>query len=72
MSVKTPTVFKIFAGFLSLLFAALLFPAIVGRYGLLLSVFYTGLGVSVIWLAYFGIGRFIEWTVEKELERKNL
>ena len=63
--------FKIWTAVLSVTFALFLFPNIVGRHGIIMSLFYTGLGVGVIWLVYFGIGRFIEWAVSEELKRRS-
>jgi hypothetical protein len=40
----------------SVTFALLLYPAIVGDYGVLQSVAFVLLGVAVIWAAYFGLG----------------
>ncbi len=62
--------FKIWTAFLSVTFALLLFPTIVGRQGVLMSLVYVGLGVGFIWLVYFGIGRLLEWAVSEELKRK--
>ena len=71
MGAKPGIGFKIWTVFLSVTFALLLFPNIVNRQGVVMSLFYTGLGVGVIWLAYFGIGRFIEWAVSEELKKKS-
>jgi asparagine N-glycosylation enzyme membrane subunit Stt3 len=63
--------FKLWAAFLSATFALLLFPNIVGRHGVWMSLFYTGLGVGFIWLLYFAVGRFIDWAVSEELKRQS-
>lgn len=47
---------KILATFLSVVFAALLYPSIVDVHGVLMSGVYTLLGVAVIWLVYFLLG----------------
>jgi hypothetical protein len=53
--------FRTFATFLavvsSVTFALLLFPQIVGVHDALKSTFFVGLGVGVIWLFYFLLGR---------------
>lgn len=41
---------------LSVVFALLLFPTIVGIHGGLKSAAYTLLGIAVIWVFYFGLG----------------
>ncbi len=71
MSAKPATVFKVLTVLLSIIFAGLLFPNIIDRHGLWMSLLYTGLGVGVIWLAYFGIGQFLGWLFSKELEERN-
>lgn len=71
MTAKARKGFTIWTTVLSVAFALLLFPSIVGRHGVVMSLIYTGLGISVIWLAYFGIGHFIDWAVTKELKRKS-
>jgi hypothetical protein len=38
---------------LCVVFAILLYPAIVHRYGVLMSLLFTGLGVIFIWMVYF-------------------
>lgn len=38
---------------LSVLFAVLFFPEVQARYGLGLSVLFTGVGIAVIWVVYF-------------------
>ena len=40
----------------SVIFAGLLFPEIVGTHGVPKAVFFVGLGVSLIWLFWFGLG----------------
>ncbi len=71
MRVKPGIGFKIWTIFLSLAFALLLFPTIVGRLGVGMSILYTGLGVGFIWFLYFAIGRFLEWAVSEELKRRS-
>ena len=71
MTAKPGIGFKIWTAFLSLAFALLLFPNIVGRHGVGMSLFYVGLGVGFIWLLYFAIGRFLEWAVSEELKRRS-
>lgn len=66
------TVFKAWTILLSVVFGVLLFPNIVDKHGFWLSLFFTATGIGVIWLVYFGIGHFIDWTVSKEIERRNL
>lgn len=46
----------IFAVILSVTFAVLLFPEIVGVHGVLKSTAIVGLGVAVIWTFYFLLG----------------
>jgi len=72
MSAKPPTVFKVLTALLSIIFAGVLFPTIVDRHGLWMSLLYTSLGIGVIWLAYFGIGQLLDWLFSKELEKRNL
>lgn len=50
------TVGKILAIIFSLVFAGLLYPTIVDTHGTLKSLLFTGLGVVVIWVAYFLLG----------------
>ena len=56
--------------FLSVTFALLLFPTIVERHGVGMSLFYTALGVGFIWFLYFCIGRLISRAVAEEMRRK--
>ena len=72
MSAKSAAVFKVWTALLSITFAGLLFPNIVGQYGLWISLLFTCLGVGVIWLVYFGIGQLLQWIVSKELEERDL
>jgi hypothetical protein len=44
----------------SILFAVLLFPAIVDQHGVFKSLVYTGLGIAVIWVAYFLLGNLFK------------
>ena len=71
MATKPGTGLKIWTVVLSLAFAVLLFPNIVGRSGVWMSVFYTGLGVGLIWLLYYAIGRLIDRAVSEELKRRS-
>jgi hypothetical protein len=71
MTAKPGTGFKVWTAVLSLTFALLLFPAIVGRHGVVMALLYTGLGVGLIWLLYFGIGRFFEWAISEKLKRRS-
>ncbi len=71
MTAKPRNGFKLWAAFLSATFALLLLPNIVGRHGVWMSLFYTGLGVGFIWLLYFAVGRFIDWRVSEELKRRS-
>ncbi len=66
------TVFKVWTILLSVVFAVMLFPNIVDKHGVWLSILFTAAGIGVIWLVYFGIGQFINWAVSKEIERRNL
>ena len=63
--------FKIWTAFLSVFVAGMLFPNIVGRRGVWVSLLITTLAVGAIWLMYFAISRLIEWEVSKELKRKS-
>ena len=72
MSAKSAAVFKVWTVLLSITFAGMLFPNIINRYGLFISLVFTVLGVGVIWLAYFGIGQLLQWIVSKELEERDL
>ena len=56
---------KILASFLSVVFAALLYPNIVEVHGVLKSGFYTLLGVGFIWLVYFLLGSLFKHIHEK-------
>jgi hypothetical protein len=64
--------FKIWTTLLSVFVAVMLFPAIVGRHGVAKSLAVTVLAVGVIWVAYFGIGKFIEHAVSGELRKRSL
>lgn len=72
MSAQPAKIFKVWTALLSIIFAVMLFPNIIDRHGFWMSLLYTGLGVGVIWLAYFGIGQLLQWIVSKELEERNL
>jgi uncharacterized membrane protein YjjP (DUF1212 family) len=71
MTTKPGLAYKIWTMFLSVLVAAVLFPTIVGRNGVVRSLLITALAVGAIWLMYFGISRFIEWEVTRELKRRS-
>lgn len=71
MSIKPAKIFIAWTSLLSIAFAAFLLPNIVDKYGIALSLFYTFLGVFVIWLVYFGIGKLIDWVVEEEIKRRS-
>jgi len=64
--------FTVWTAFLSIAFAALLFPTIVHEYGVAMSLCYTGLGVGFIWFLYFAVGRLLEWAVAEELQRRGI
>jgi hypothetical protein len=70
MTAKPGLAYKIWTTFLSVLVAVLLFPTLVGRRGVGLSLVITALAVGVIWLMYFGISRFIEYEISQELKRR--
>jgi ATP/ADP translocase len=70
MTAKQYIGFKIWTAVLSVFVAVMLFPNIVGRRGIWISLLITALAVGAIWLMYFTISRFIEWEVFKELKRK--
>jgi hypothetical protein len=72
MSAKPHKIFKLWVTLLSIVLAALLFPNIIDKHGVWMSIVYTAMGISVIWLAYFGIGRFINCIVNEEIKRRNL
>ncbi len=71
MPAKHETFFKGLATFLSLVFAGLLLPTIIPIHGLVLSLVYTGLGVGFIWFAFYGIGQYVTWAVQQEINKKN-
>jgi hypothetical protein len=71
MSVKPGLGFKVWTAFLSTFVAVMLFPNIVGKRGVGMSLLITALAVGAIWLMYAAISRFIEWEVSKELKRKS-
>ena len=72
MAARPDRIFKILVALLSVVFAVLLFPAIVDQHGFWMSLLYTTMGICVIWLAYFGIGKLIDWIVNEELKRRVL
>lgn len=72
MSVRSHRIFKIWVTILSIVFAVLLFPNIIDEHGLWMSMFYTAMGIGVIWMAYYGIGRFIDCVVNEEIKKRNL
>jgi hypothetical protein len=57
----------------SVTFAVLLFPEVVGVYGVLKATLITGLGVGFIWLFYFLLGRLFGsiYTAGKEDAQEN-
>ncbi len=71
MSVRPPKIFKIWTAILSIVFAVLLFPNILDKHGLWMSMLYTAMGIGVIWMAYYGIGRFIDWIVNKDITKNS-
>jgi hypothetical protein len=70
MTKKPGIGFKIWTAALSVFVAVLLYPNIVGKHGVVKSLFITVLAVGAIWLMYFIIGRLINGAVAKELKRK--
>jgi membrane-anchored glycerophosphoryl diester phosphodiesterase (GDPDase) len=71
MPAKPGTGFKIWTTVLSVFVAVMLFPAIVGKRGVAMSLVITALAVGVIWAMYFFIGRIINGAVAKELKRRS-
>jgi len=63
--------FKVWTTFLSVFVAVMLFPNIVGKRGVWVSLLITALTVGAIWLMYFAISRFVEWEVSRELKRRS-
>ncbi|NIM20476.1 MAG: hypothetical protein GTO51_09645 [Candidatus Latescibacteria bacterium] len=59
----------IWTAFLSVIFAVLLFPSILDVHGFWKSLFFTSLGVLVIWVLYLVIGSLIGWAVAEELKK---
>jgi hypothetical protein len=70
MTEKQELGFKIWTILLSVFVAVMLFPNIVGKHGVVKSLFITVLAVGAVWLMYFVIGRLINGAVAKELRRK--
>ncbi len=64
--------FKIWTTILSVFVAVMLFPNIVGRHGVWMSLMITALAVGAIWMMYFILGRVIDWAVSEELKRRGL
>jgi len=65
---------KVLATVFSVTFAVLLFPTIVGHYGVAKSLMFTMLGVGFIWLVYFLLGSLFKNLYEhgrKEGEEDN-
>jgi len=71
MAAKPGLGYKIWTAALSVFVAVMLFPAIVGRRGIAVSLAITALAVAVIWLMYFVLGRIINDAVAKELKRRS-
>jgi hypothetical protein len=69
---RAPWGARLWAAFLSLTFAVLLFPTIVNEHGIALSALYIALGVGFIWSLYFAIGRLLEHAVAEELRRRGI
>jgi hypothetical protein len=72
MTVKPGIGFKIWTMILSVFVAVMLFPNIVGRHGVWMSLLITALAVGAIWMMYFILGRVIDWAVSEELKRREL
>lgn len=66
---KPAAVFKVWTILLSAVFGVLLFTNILDKQGFWRSLFFTALGISVIWMMYFAIGKLIDWVVSEELKR---
>jgi hypothetical protein len=71
MPAKPGIGFKIWTTVLSVFVAVMLFPAIVGKRGVAMSLAITALAVGVIWAMYFVIGWIINDAVAKELKRRS-
>ncbi len=54
----------------SIIFAVLLFPSIVDRHGFVKSLYFTQLGVVVIWVMFFLLSWFINSIVEDEIKKR--
>ncbi len=72
MAIRPQKLFRVWTVLLSVVFAALLLPSIVGEHGLPMSLVYTGLGVGVIWIVFFALGRLVDWAVTEEIKRRGL
>ena len=70
MTAKQEFGFKMWTTLLSIFVAVMLYPNIVGKHGVVKSLFITILAVGAIWLMYFVIGRLINGAVAKELKKK--
>lgn len=70
MTAKQEFGFKMWTTLLSIFVAVMLYPNIVGKHGVVKSLFITILAVGAIWLMYFVIGRLINGAVAKELKRR--
>jgi formate hydrogenlyase subunit 4 len=71
MAAKPGLGYKIWTAALSVFVAVMLFPAIVGKRGVAVSLAITALAVGVIWVMYFVVGWIINNTVAKELKRRS-
>jgi len=54
----------------SIVFAVLLFPSIVDRHGFVKSLYFTQLGVAVIWVMFFLWSWLINSIVEDEIKKR--
>ncbi len=71
MALKPGLGFKIWTAALAVFVAVMLFPNIVGKHGVGMSLLITALAVGAIWLMYAVIGRVINGAVAKELKRRD-
>ena len=71
MALRAGLGYKIWTTALSVFVAVMLFPAIVGKHGVVKSAAITALAVGVIWVMYFVIGWIINGAVAKELKRRS-
>lgn len=70
MTARQKLGFQIWTAVLSVFMAVALFPSIIGKHGVWISLLITALAVGAIWMMYFIIGRLIDWLVLDELKRK--